>query len=1690
MEKSKKKDDKYNAGAVDAGITAKLEKIIESLRSNEGNSDYTHLLQFFQRGQSNQLVQTWSYYAQINNHAMFAKTTMLILHTLRLLGKNATATEWGSALIKLILMDYIKVIYRGLNNVRSQITNPILYLMKEIILFNQSQHVEDFLSFFDFSLTSLPRIMTPSKSELENIGKGNVSGNKHKSLRLSFIEFWIVLITKTPSLLRKDLLIDNFKIMSAWFKYMDKTDSPKTMIDTLNMFIVSILQERMFKRLSKTKILNEFALAKIHHFYYSNDKDLVKKVNEFFIAYGVTPSSSVAFPDNCVWFSESPVSGNNSGVEIVVNQREFKIYNKLLFNVIRLFKPWEDEMQSTTVLKYLEHTPELVAPYCYNLASLGAHDPRMTSYWFGMTMLLGRIINLPIPEFMKNIESDLVPSTSIVMENILPSSLTKSASTKMLQNDVILIKHLGCQLLIFAFQKLKKILDLYDRKGWSSSKASLNTTFLNDIPDLSVIVATMNQTYQKDKENKLIALSLAMILKHYSIMFSNFFSITFPPTNVFVDILQKNSFNGVELALLDNFLQFQEFNGTQTKWWNSTNTENSLLSSLLKLASSNNSNYATTKKVCDLINNLLKGSVIFNDDLLIDPITTLVVSLQVHFSKSDDTPQTFDRVWTLLDQCIARVIKTPYKYVDMAQNYDNISPFLMTLSEQWKFVEKTDAAFDQLAKWVCIFFRILAITGESQVGLKRLLNERFENIPDGYVAVYLNFDNSDVVALNRADYILNELVDSSFFHYINLVDYKKIKNNTRLPVNDLDALAILFKITLIAEDQEIKLDNNFKTNVLTLLEVFAKYVLTNNSLTLIAPKIYEPLFLSISNNSNNDLKRKKFVYITQQLLSIFEMSSDKENIIFEKFLYHWLIDFLNQNKELDQIESVLSATVCHFLNIADVRLILFKNTHLDEASVIEIFSKLAKHEDVMLDFGTIMKYFSSNPKIVTLVSKFIADNRFEKIDSSSLLDLIVEDISYISLLHAFATSQYFDVLKILPYLSKTKSKSIEMSIASIVNNLADGNKEVKEFIEKVILYCGENFKDFSHTEFETFLAVFINNAKLVNDDQARAVLQYITTEYEHKFSYLVIDFVANFSQMQEEFISKWFNKMTLYITKIFSDKCTLSEKFTQVLKSFKELVDTHNIWTNVSASIINTQLEVVLSKTWINDSFVMEYILSIVMKASDKQVQANKMVQIMINNEDSSFLKDCETESYIKYLSTLVLYVLFSIDPASCSNRLVQNKLVTFYTGTISSTDKLIFQMLQIIESNYSESWTNLIYTWDLVESDSGLDIIGEVKLFTQEKEGLILTLRRDIIENSMKNYVIDRSKVPQVKFDDHNAFTKFQDFFRESERILVKEKRGIVYDPLFLLLLTINNKELVKQYKSEEENDKRYVFNVKNFILSKLFQFVICCLGDKDTETKRVAEIILTQILISLEDEMHQFKDSNIYKILVKKILFTINSHKDQTPIIPMMWFSIGSLCEILNQPVNVLYEKAFRWILNGPQIRYFDIPLLQELLSPKATDYENDSFYAQLSWILRTLETSTTCKEDVELLKRQNVIEWLYALTNVPYLNGRLLSNINYNIYKIQRIEDGGSNLVTRFGGISQLQLQEMSVMKHSKELETLMKKNDKNTYRLKKKLLLEELRLNQDQIGRSYEVLVQSNKRLSDWTEDFANVKRQCK
>ncbi|KAG0672647.1 nucleolar pre-ribosomal-associated protein 1 [Maudiozyma exigua] len=1681
---------------VDNGVLDTLETILNGMGPTSASSNYQPLIQFFRKGFANQVVQTWSYYAQTNNHPKTSHSTSLLVKLLPILAAHPDTVQQGSALIRLILTDYMKVLYRCLNNLRAQIANPILRLMKSIVLYNNSQHVEDFLAYFDLSLPSLIKLLTPVKTETDNKPQKKSKNAKfHKTTRETFLDFWIILISKTPSILRRDLLTDHSKIMGAWFKFIDKNDSDELVERAVTLFTESILEEKFFKRTTKCKVLNELTISKLHHFYYSNNKELLKKINHFFVVYGSSPEFSIAYPDNCVWFEESPITGANTGAEITVGQKVFKLHNKLLFNLLRVFKPWEDDLQSSTVIKVLAHTPELVAPYCTYIATLGAHDPKMTSYWFGMTLLLSRIIELDVPEFIANIETDSTPVTNLVLENIIPSSLTKLALTKALQHDKKIVQQLACQLIVFVFQKLHKILKMYNQKGWSSQRAVITTMVLKSIPDLQIFTSVLTQAYMNDKDNEILPLTIATILGCYGNIFPNFFAVSLPSPNIFTDILEKESFNGMDVAILDQFLQFQKFNGTQMKWWNPTANQSSLFCSLLKLASSKNTKNTVTLKITRLLIGLLHGTVIFDSKVLASPVIALINSLQIVAlgAKSSDS---MNKIWKLLDECIARCVKTIYKYVDMSKEYNYISPFIMAITEQWKYVDKNDND-DIISKWLCIFMRMLVLIGESESGVINVVKNAFADIPETLKDSYLDFSSDAVETLKAEEYLLSGAIDLSYAQFLYLSKWGTIEASQRVPVSDLDASSIIVKLCQMTDDKSIKYDGAFKNFVDELSSKLAGYCLSSKEFQILAESTYKSLFSKISSETTTQIQKEKTIFVINVLIQA-ALALDHNIVVnddkFVDFVFKWLLGntSLINTSEIDIFDD-LSVGIVSIISDEQLTALLSENSIQSGKLVNAIVEKLYESSGYNVEYTLLVmliaKYFDVASSEMQL---FIKDGRIQNVDSKDMLSILISDVKYSGLLFTFIESRYFTPSDIESYIPKIEGQDIKMIVA---NNLFRANDIVSEnnedFVKQVVEESYSNYKEMTGSNFKLYLKLFTNfGKKYLSAEQNLEIINFATDQLEHKYSDVVIELVKAYNMFDEENILKWLGKMTLYITKIFTKREIFTEKYQSILSQFTELIQLVNLWDKVNTNIINSQLEAIVSKKWINNLKVVNYALLLVLSAKQKHVQSARLVQFILNNEYYSVNKT-ESDEKLRYQTIALLYSLFTIDAFGNSNITVQKKLLILYNGSISGADRLILQMLEIIESTSSLVWVNNVFTWDFLQDDDEqtLELIGNTKLFVEQKEGLILTLKKKDILFSTENYRIERPQLPELSINKSNSeiMTILESFYDDSEYLTPSNASNVIYDPLFLLLVSIQNKELVDEKSGTDENgSKKIVFQVKKYLTAGLLQYIIGTLGDSNKDIVRIARLIITQMMYSLEDNQ-QFKDGNIFKILLKKIIFSTEEKQieENGSIVPIIWYSTGRICNLLLHPTTQLYEKAYRWVLNSPLIRSNDIPMMYEMISPSKPDINFEYFYAQLSWVLRTLEDGIRCKGDVDFLKRRSVMEWLSNVSNVPYLNANMNSTIAAIIYKIQRIEDGGSTLITRFGGLSDLELKHIGI---EKDLKDVVSSSDKS---LKRQLILKEQKLNTEQIMGSYVEIIRSKKRLVDWTMDDTEnlIKRVC-
>lgn len=138
------------------------------------------------------------------------------------------------------------------------------------------------------------------------------------------------------------------------------------------------------------------------------------------------------------------------------------------------------------------------------------------------------------------------------------------------------------------------------------------------------------------------------------------------------------------------------------------------------------------RQIRTLLHSFVASSFLFQIETPTPPLEALLESLS-----SIKDQSTIDVVLLFLDESIARCIRSPFKYIDdfaelaldilkkkqLPGNVSAVSPFTMTVVEQWKFFmqsENSSSVKRTVSSWLARFLESSAILGENRYALAEL----------------------------------------------------------------------------------------------------------------------------------------------------------------------------------------------------------------------------------------------------------------------------------------------------------------------------------------------------------------------------------------------------------------------------------------------------------------------------------------------------------------------------------------------------------------------------------------------------------------------------------------------------------------------------------------------------------------------------------------------------------------------------------------------------------------------------------------------------------------------------------------------------------------------------------------------------------------------------------------------------------
>ncbi|RLV92668.1 Nucleolar pre-ribosomal-associated protein 1 [Spathaspora sp. JA1] len=1544
-----KKRKTYSAPSinVDHGLLEKLNELV-----SQPSSDLQALIQFIESGSITKLLSIWSFYASTNDHTQFTDISIKLSKLTHQINLSNTLLLTQKPVIidtyKDILNNHIKVIYRALNNLKPPLTNSNIKILNNLINYD-GIIVSEFLNTFDFSLSSLPKLLTPPKSETKPL----------LQIRFNFISFWLDFCSNVAYFHRSDLLLNHPKIINNFWKFLN-SDSIELIQKIIAFLDDKVLGETNFKRSEKCKILSENFMHKVQVIFNKTDESFFI---DFMNKLATDSKQGLVFPNDKLW--QLPASG----VPVQINNKTFKIANKLLFTLLTTLKPGDSNVQLQYMVRILDANPELIPPYMNWSVQHGGgyHEPSLTSWWISHTLLYSNVLQTQLPSFSN--PHLLKFDAKLISESIVFAPLSKGSLINGLGSKKPLLVQLTLQLILYMLNRLQLALSTTP-----TIKQELIDLVLTQLPDLNVIAPIIEQ----ESSSKLIKLTGLTILQKYESFRSsgnNNALNKIVSSGISSIVSDVSSISGYELTLLNLYISIQ--NEQDFKWWNKGTSGNTFFTSLVRLSTNSNIDKNYVMKIYQLLTGLGQEKMLWNSDVLISPILPLIYSFEGQ--------EIGDKVWNLLDETIARSVRTPYKYLDLShEKYQDISIFIVALFEQFKFVLKRDNDDITYIKWLFQYLKYLIIIGESKSVLLQLVD---------------SLEIDEIVKANnlveQLDSVTQGTEESKDSTIVEIVMYKSvddlIKNNwleKKVISSNLDFLALVKLL-----DNALSNGKPAKPLITLLFSKFWNYLMSSAddkvSNYFASKKFWNILFNQGETTSENV---ELAISLYNEIISTSQFTSDTTELsefIFEKYLN-------GQKEGLEQFMWIMSQEQLQKLLLLEGPIFL--------KAVESCVSK-----NIKLEFKEFQKLYASysgnerNALIIQLIDLNLLN--FSPEELQQIISSVMTNPS-----DQFLIANFIQASDDVVTLLKDKLGNIQDSYLNCLIAYSLIKREVDiplEFHEKVIdislrLIQQNNLGELKWHELLTILST----SQSISTNIFEQVFLYLEgIGLKHSFILSFIDFISKFESNQE--ITSWLHKSMLYITKKFAESDQLSKNFDDFVERMGNFLLETNVWSLVPSSILNTQLEVILSSKWNKSSRYLKYVTKLVLVAPKGKIDYQRMFQITLNESDEL---PNETNSESRFYNNVILYTLFNLDIGRLSTLNNLDHVLEKYLGSSRAEDLLLKDILIKIESKVAVSWLTKVSNWEFIEESVNEDYgFTQDKLIKNSSKGeFTVCLNKGFIKNTFSSYKdlelpSDKTKSAKTKWE------QIDQFYQVSNLHNPKLYSATSYDPEFLLMVTLNNEELL-QINKEEDGTEKVVFNIKNLIDTGILQFIVSTLSNP--KYVPISKIIIAKVLKSITGDDNSFKDKSIYTVYLSNILFTL-THSDNS-IPHLVWYVWSQLVPILSNPGHFLYEKSFRYVLSTPKLKSNDVPLYNLITHPRDGESE---YYRELTWLIHRITEGVETVDDLAVFQK-GIVETFVNIFNSEYGNTKLKSSILKLVYKLQGIDYGSDMLITRFGLLAALE------------------------------------------------------------------------
>ncbi|KAK9461008.1 ribosome 60S biogenesis N-terminal-domain-containing protein [Lipomyces oligophaga] len=1540
---------------------------------------YDQLVAVLENGLSFQLIAAWAKIGQVSvTTSSFKDVTLRLRYLIHLLNQDSLSQVQGQKMIRAVLDQHLKLIFRALYTRKPMPVVELILLLQEFALYQNSSFADDLVSTLDFSSLIYKRLLTVPRStisseSMENHESGSYNQNHSLWIRSTLVNFLLVLL-KFGSRESKIKLLSSSMLFNSWISlsYLDDIEQMENTVTQLYALALDKVLDKVFKR----RIFTEWTLARILSIYrVLKKKNRLGVVNiNLILNICLKPICGVFYPDNG-WYLPGMLEG-------VKPKKAYRVYNRVIYSFSKNLDITDtDELYLLKAL--FESCPEIVAAYVSSVSIKS--DPAQTINFLNFIAFNSEIISLRIPKNISDfsLTISIAPPVEIVLENVFPSYITRILIEKSI-HWAQLPRYFIMTLIIQGIRKLRKVSDIFEKRGWVEPSQHLKEEAFRRFPELSLF-----SNLTKLQLSASTRLSVAQYFDEYLDMYPRISANAHPDctsllssSEKYISELDRNAIFSSELLELRTMLGVQSRLPISNRFWNRIDQDqHCCFVSLLRLA--------TEIMVDDLsfdivlsLDRIIKSTDLFlrsSVSILIPIRDSLKHSLRVTSSDEMST------LWYLIDESISRCFRSPFKYID--KSFINrtggqrslFSPFFSSLAEQWLYLSRSKnptrtpswAVFTSLIhlifscsisveNWDLSFFFCSLITNSDRyyVEVAKFMEQlkKFSKgtSPSITTKCLLFAKSPDLDDKDCMSFILSCSSED---------DLDTFKSQISRSMTTLDIFSLFARRRF---SNQTKLEINLLVNLLP--KILNSDRFSQLGIRLILQYEVQPEWLVQRKEDLQNEYNREFTAWYLRVVAIVFTRNDCSDAIFGDYIWKYISICIQSQTELNGLEQAVSM-------LSNERRLQLLQLLDDEDAVLRWISRLilkVEYEDDELQNLARIISWSTLAKLIHLALQV------QQSELSQLVECLVKafksvqkridwewhynDTIQFSDKHAFNLLQ--EVMSISTHLCESVlridenridilSPAISLELLKFILSYEVPLKTLfsKDTEKKIKRMIADSFQKIEISDLLRNYSVYHNFCRYLDSKvDINALVNRVIVEAPHSYAIEKLTYLSELSTNEEarSFIalstSELIKNQLQLITKVLAEQSILSRKHRKLIQLISAIIANLSDHLSLSMKQVNAAIEVSIQH-WLLDPEIVLFISTLVRSfAKSKDFEGQKSFQLILGN-DNLLNGNILIEAHL----VNILHILYFANPRGLLTSNTAVKLIQFYGGSISRTDYLIYEILHSIDalSNLSIALKISSYTFS-DDTSAGKVYAGSSSQMLQ------LVFSRKRFQSSI-SALVSSKRFPKVD----RALNAQSDTSSIGELSLQHSLLETIYDPLFAL-------------SAITDMITRRLVDIAELVDNYAVGYIIVCSSNDDKTVRLLARKVLLLIITYIEESTYKERDH--MRVLLYHVFFLVDSSTELTSNTKLILRIVSSFVPVLANVGHYLYEEIAELITSKPELSREEIPLLRSSLPSSNQDH-----YGQITnWILESLIRTLNSIEDLTLFDRSFVFEIVQTLQN----------------------------------------------------------------------------------------------------------------